>query len=165
MWLLCFPVSYMPKMRGILVFFCAPLSLSLSSFLNPLRPFAFPTTKSHSNHFINVRPHHILPKFQGDLQKGHHYSLQGQRQEGQHVCRRSTPPPACGPDSRLELCGVDGVSFPHHPAHRTVPGTQEGLRNSPRTRHLELQQFLTRLLLVFSNYGKDSRNKTKGQRV
>lgn len=62
--------------------------------------------------------------FKASYRKGIAAPFKGKGRKGSTFAPGVPPPPACGPDSRLELCVVDGMSFPHHSAHRTVPGTQ-----------------------------------------
>ena len=138
----CLFAIYMSKIRVTLFPFASDfvssLSVSLALILalqaqyfksspNPLPPL--PDQQIPINNFISMQSHCALPKVQGDLQREREHcgSFTSSAKAGRPsmLATESLSSPSLVALS-LDLSSerLNGVSFPHHPAHKTVPGPQ-----------------------------------------
>lgn len=127
-------VTLFPFASDFVSFLSLSISLSLSLLVWPslsklntsnhlqILSALCPTSNSPINTFIRIRSHCVLAEVQGDLQAVH--ALNGQKQgDPAHLPQSVSPLPCLWPVYRRAE-RLNGVSFPHHPAHKTMPGMQ-----------------------------------------
>lgn len=118
MWLMYLTVIRAPEIRARSLSSSVPQTVSKSS-LPPL-----PNQQRSHQSFTSVKSHHIPPKVTYRECTVTH--LAAESREAQRICHEESLSTSLPMALTLNFSSTDlsGISSPHHPAHRSVPGTQ-----------------------------------------